>query len=391
MTTVPALLVGLCAWITAIAVGVAIVPRPPVLEGERWFKTILARLLEASGRLDDRAVAWSPLGRLPEVKVGRPELTALPGAPLPGEVALVEALAARATTTARFDLLVQGGVADLRPDRLDPVHDPARHAGPAAAWASIGDEAAAAAIDARHGARWLVLEVPASGAPKLGAELGEPLDLAVTDPRWGEVVPALVRCVEAGGPVAGLAAVCQRWVDAGWCHALHASLWAAVDEADRRPQVVVAASGTAAPALLRVMAADPLLRDRVLAVVMVGGAVGGRLDARGWWGETACRDWLEANFRHETLDVEAVRAVPWVCLAWLDPQLAVPGLPGLPVEHQRLPRPGFVGTGGFLEPREPEVLRVLDLGVLDPAAAGPEVWGALRRVVGLAATALDAG
>jgi hypothetical protein len=147
---------------------------------------------------------------------------------------------------------------------------------------------------------------------------------------------------------------------------------------ERSSRLILATTGDAAPTLLRALAEHVDVRDRVVAVVAIGAAIHGLPDVDGPRGEAVMRDWLEHHFRHEHLDVELVRLVPYVSLAWLAPDVDPPGLVGLPVRAQRFPEPGFVG-------REPPFVEPVDLGVLpaDPSLPVDAVADALRLVVDL--------
>ena len=101
-------------------------------------------------------------------------------------------------------------------------------------------------------------------------------------------------------------------------------------------------------------------------MLAVGAAALGYPGRPGVAGEAVCREWMEARFRHETLDNETFRRVPWCSAQWL--RAAEGGAAGLPVANARWPTPGFVGGGRLLAPREAEVIDVIDLGALDPDA-----------------------
>ena len=118
-------LTGLAATAGLLAAGAAVLiwPRPPALDGERWFKITLASLF--LGELDAkkapesewaerllRFVPYHPAGRLPERKVVQP-LAEPPGARLEGERALQEALRVHQ----------RHGDADQELDDLDRPHE----------------------------------------------------------------------------------------------------------------------------------------------------------------------------------------------------------------------------------------------------------------------------
>ena len=107
--------------------------------------------------------------------------------------------------------------------------------------------------------------------------------------------------------------------------------------------------------ILRGLVLDAGLRDRVRAVVSVGGVLGGRTDEDGPWGEASIRDWMAAWFRHRELDTEAQRSTPYLALQWLDRSADPPGVPGLPLGSARFPEPADEGgLDAYVDP--------LDLG-----------------------------
>jgi hypothetical protein len=351
--TTPPLGVALLALATGVAAAWFASPTPPQLEGERWFKTLLARRLggpdEASRAALRRFVPFHPLGRLVEQKLARPAAASLPGGPLPGERELLDALAVLPDREARWRRLTDASDrALLEPEApLSPDHDARRWLGPSVDGDDV--DAVARAAEERLHARWVLLRgATRPGTPDVGGSIA----------RFAATLPI------DGDPAAGAAALAER-------------LLGLVPERDAAARLIVAAEGEAVQALLRALAEDAGLRDRVVAVVAVGGVVGG-LEGDGPLGVERVHDWLAHHFRHERLDVEVVRLVPYVALGFLDPAVDPPGLPGLPVEAQRFPEPGFVG-------REPPFVEPVDVGVLpaDPALPCDDVAAALRAFVDL--------
>jgi hypothetical protein len=165
-----------------------------------------------------------------------------------------------------------------------------------------------------------------------------------------------------------------------------AELAARTGESGRR--WILLATGEGLPVALRAIHADMALRDRVVAVVSVGGAALGEPARADLAGEASARDWMQQHFRHEALDVEVVRPIPYLSLGWLDPREEPPGAAGLPLVHARFPEPGFVGSGTLFHPKEPEVVRVMDLGALDLDLPGEAVGRAVRAVAVIAAVAM---
>lgn len=330
------------------------IPRPPELEGELWFKRILLRRLRAVGADVRGSVPYHPLGRHVERKLCHPGLEALPGPALPGEEELVAGLAA-IPRTERYGLMFDGGPhADLEP--VAGVQDPSTWLGPGMGWEALDDgtEALAEGAERRRHARWVVVhgEVP-EGTPDVVPAFGE-----------------FAQLLDAGDLNAPGEEVATR---------LATSLLEGLGD-DPSERIIVAGVGTGIIALLRALALAPDLRDRIVAVLSVGGTIGGWEGREGLLAPEVCRDWNEAHFRHELLDVEVVREVPYLCVQWLDPTLEVPGLPGVGVHAARFGEPGFASA-------ESPMIRVVDLGVLPvtPAPVVEEVVGALRLTTALCA------
>jgi hypothetical protein len=325
-------------------------PRTPALDAERWFKVALATLVrgevERGGGSADHfelrvraSVPYHPAGRLPERKVSNPAAAGLPGAALPGELALLEALAQLPDGRARVDRLYrdEAGPAVLLDDpiELGPEHDPARVLGPAATWDAL--------------AAW-----PA--APAFGDTLRAKLAATIVwfAPRAPRG-PSLLAAASAATPI----------VVVPWAERTPAEVATALREAlgDPLGRMVVFAEGEAALQLVRGLADAPDVRDRVAGVVSVGGAIGGLDGEDGAYGAAAARDFLEAKFDQRTLETDLVRRVPYLSIEWWDADAWPPGLPGLPLHHQRFPEPR--ADDG------PEIVEVMDLGPLFPATMPP--------------------
>ncbi len=379
----------------AVAVGVSVVPRPPRLEGERWFKAMLAAAAPSAAG----ALAWHPAVQRVERALGPAELAG------DEDRAVIATLEALPDPDARWGWMRVGAVDRLAAAALGAEHDPRRWLGPRFGWSSVaalgvGDLSLVAEVEARCHARWVVVEgAPRADVPDVAAAWGgERLawSVGLDDPRGRAVGAALRRLFEVGAGVAGPAAWAIAEAAARW-----AGAWATEVAVDglatrlralappERPEarLLVAVTGEGAPMLVRALASDMELRDRVIGVVGVGAAALGYPGCAGPTGEVACREWMEVWFRHEPLDNETFRRVPWCCVQWLRPRAG--GAGGLPVANARWPAPGFVGGGRLLAPREAEVIDVIDLGALDPDAPVPPTTLAavLRAHVALQARA----
>ncbi len=343
---------GLVVTASALAAAVGWVqwPRPPELDGERWFKVMIATLLrgrvEADGGSPDaweeavlRWVPYHPAGRLPERKASNPVAAAMPDLAMDGEVALLEQLARFDDGLARFRWMYLddevGAVARLAdPADLGEAYDPATTLGPGASWDSLAawgaatDDAFARAALRAADATWVLVEgradrqVGPSVLPSLQEVLGD----------------AAVRIPYDDGDVASLGAALHERASAG-----------------QRLVAVAEEAGTVR--LLRALLAQAEVRDQLLAVVSVGGAVMGRADEEGVLGRATCRDWMEAHFGQHDFDTDVVRLTPYFSVQWLDPVAWPPGVSGLPLECQR-----------FVEPHErgatATTVEVVDLGPL---------------------------
>lgn len=347
---------------TSVALAVVQWPRPPALDGERWFKIALATLLrgqiEASeqgaaewAEVVRRFVPYHPAGRLPERKVSNP-VTLRPTAALPGEIALVEA--------------------------LDQIQVPAER------WARLYDDEAA--LEAR-------LTDP--------AELGEAYDPRTTLgsgadwealAAWGGGQPGILEALERAMPATWVL-VKGREGQLGGPTILPAlaAAWASTEVLDGDPSAVrrrleqLAEAGTSmvlvgeeagVTAILDLLADNLAVRDRTLAVVSVGGVIGGKPAEKGRLSVAARQDWLQAHFNQRTLETEVVRLTPYFSVQWLDRTAWPPGVHGQPIEHARFPEPSDHGATAT-------TTEVVDLGVLpaDEELPTDQVARALLAVV----------
>lgn len=399
------LMIAWAALAVALLAGWFAVPRPPKLEGERWFKAMLDERLRSIGVAEGerrRWVPYHPAGRLIERKLAHPGLAAIDGAPLEGEQALVQAWAALPTVAARHASWVTGGDrTGLAPAALGPEHDPSRWLGPGHGWGRLADGVGAAAVveaaEARQDARWVWVD--GGGSPALAPRAAR---FATVVPwwwglqadgfgaalaAWGEALRGLRGAEVMWTSWEAVRQVAERLGEAQVALAadgVRRRLWAAVEGAPASRRLLVGADGVGTTLVLRALVADMDLRDRVVAVLSVGGWIGGLPDLPGPCGEGRCKDWLDAWFRHELLDTEVIRQIPYLSVQWLDGAESPPGAGGLPVGAARFPEPQFVG-GRFLQPKEAPTVEVVDLGALSPDPALPldEVLTALRLVSAL--------
>jgi hypothetical protein len=398
MTSALYVAVALSAAVLFVLSAIAVVPRPPELAAEALFKALLIQALGGDAPAAAR-VAWHPLGRLPERKIARPNAEATPGTPLVGEVELLRALAALPDAPARWAALRGEGRALLDPDAALPEdHRPARWLGNGATWRSVVAPGGLADAEARHGLGWVrVSGSPRAGVPDLGGAFTDAAEVAWCQALAGDdgaraagAVVATLRAALAVPGGAALAAevarVSRAALEAAIVGVVGAEL--AVRTADPARRWILLATGEGLPVALRALHADMALRDRIVAVVSVGGAALGDPSRADLAGEAAARDWMDAHFRHESLDVEVVRPVPYLSVGWLDPRVEPPGAAGLPLVHARFPEPGYVGSGTLFHPKEPEVVRGMDLGALDLDLPGEAVGRALRATAVIAVVAM---
>jgi hypothetical protein len=344
--------------VVAVAAGWVGRARPIVLDSERLFKVALAtglrvRVEGAGGGAEDwasavvRFVPYHPAGRDPARKVMTPGAETWSGPALPGERALLEALAKRPDVPGRWQRMFDEDEVALAarlddPADLGPTWDPAAWLGPGLSWDGVGawvaggDGPVGEAVSRRIGAaRWVIVD-GAPGLPELGRALGSEL---------GARVAAVVPFDDDFDTMR--LAVAKALADA------------APTVADR---LFLVASGLAVQPLLAALADAPDARDRLSAVLLLHPAMAGDPGRDGPFGEVACRDRVAGAWRHATLDVERMVARPWFAMQWLDRSTSPPSAGGLPLVTASLPVPS--DEGGL----EASVLR-LELG---PLAADPE-------------------
>lgn len=331
---------GLETIVEVAALGLAIwaasrsVPRPPALDWERLFKTTLLALglgeherqgltgHPAAQALADlrAALLFNPAGgERPELKLLDPASAPIPVPPHPGERALVEALQKVPEIAPRFQRMYLGDEAAERellqdPDALGPDYHPSR-LGAGLDWAQLGawSEATQQALARRLGPVILV---------DLGGDLG-----------------ALARELTPGLRAASADPTLEP--DKLAEHLL--SL--APASSDR---LALLAAGNAVLPALKAMVASMVLRDRVVAVISVGGRV---RDGEG------ARAWLGAHFTHEALEPELNRAIPFAAVVGVDPRAPVSKEAPDTWENQRFPVPAPSPSGR-------DAIQCIDLGPL---------------------------
>ncbi len=325
MTDPGTLLVASLALGTALAAVVAHVPWPRKLDAARVFKAALQ--LRAPAEL----APWHPLAAFPEQKVALPVAWLPSNDALPGELEHVRSLVSLPMEE-RWVALHRG----VSPRPFPPTEDPA-------VWLGATWEALVAGADTQEPHRqWVVFRDEPSLAPALDFQALDAVDVAWTD-----------------GP-------------------LEARLSAVFDILDTRAQdpakrFVLVGEGRAIHLLLRALAAEDGLRDRVEAVISAGGAIHG-CEEDGPFGVTEVADWLEHWFQHNRLDTEAFAPIPYVAFQWVAAAAPEPGLVGLPMRRARFPtsRPPN---------RIHQAIDAHDLGPVDVRCPPDAVVAALRVVV----------
>jgi hypothetical protein len=320
------LLVELAAAGLAIWAAILSLPRPPTLDWQRLFKVSLATLLRGELEASDgereeweasvaALVLYHPAGRDPEQKLTDPDPATLLTPALPGERALVEALAALPDPTSRWVRMY----ADNEQTRDALLSDPSE----------LGDDYSARAIFGAE-ADW---EGVAAWSEGVLAGLTRKLSHVVVAGAGGTLGATMA--AEAGLRGATLP-------PEGAEEALAALLEQPSD------RLVLVLQNDAVLPLLTLLHAEAGLRDRVLVVLSVGGDITTSPEASAWMAD---------NFVHDAMDTELNRQTAYASVQVVDPaQLgAAPDFSG-----QRWPVPPETATG-----RAP--IAVVDLGVIVPA------------------------
>ncbi len=328
----------------------------PSLDAEPFFKTALTQVLlgqvEAAEQNSDAwvervldQVPYHPAGRLPEKKVTN---TGLVGAPAyrEGEAALIDGLKKLPDLQARWRWMYREDPAGLTArfddpvDTLGPEYDPAARLGGGLGWPAVvgWGRGESGVVDAlrrqieQRSVRWALVE-----------GRGESRVVAALD----ALLPASQRFAWPEGPVESALSDQQD--------ALEDTLAQWMDDPSARFVLVGEEAGI--QTVLRLMNAKAALRDRVLAVVSVGGTLQGSADEGGPLSDVALTDWMGAHFTHHEMDTEITRKTPYFCAQWLDVSADPPGGRGLEVWQARFPPPKA-------ESMTQEFVDVRDLGVL---------------------------
>jgi len=322
--------VGLAAWAAWLSTG-----RPPTLDWQRLFKTALSTglygevIAASGGRADwERAVVtlvpYHPAARDEPARLSAPDLETIPTPALPGERALVESLQGLSTPAERFARMFSDNEATrdalmTDPSSLGAAFDPVGAIGVGADWEAIS--------------------------------------------KWGEPVRSgLVRSLShivLVGVGSDLAGVMAAQIGSRGLRLEAEGLIDALDTALESPsdRLVLIGEGAGIQVIIRAMHAHPGLRDRVLAVISLGGQITQTDEQKLWMAE---------NFTQPAMDTELNRSTPYLSAVLVDAHdpLAVDW------EAQRWPNPPPDRTG-----RTP--IQPVDLGPL------PAVW-LTERAEGLA-------
>ncbi|MEZ4322731.1 MAG: hypothetical protein R3F61_35010 [Myxococcota bacterium] len=346
----------------SFAIGWLSWPRETDIEGERLFKVVLATLLRgrveaAGGEVDDwrRAVIASapyhPAGRFPEAKVTGVGRAGLP-ASIEGEQALMAALDGLPDLAARWRFLYDEDEVGLAvrlddPIELGPSYDPGVKLGTTAGWSALADWGA--------GESTAFPEVLARRSNAVWVLVGGTRDEPVLD-ALEALVPRVVRVPVDPADVLDTEALERA---------------AAEVMRDPTERLVLVGAEAGIQAVLRLMVARAPLRDRVLAVLSIGGVLVGDPDDDGPLGALRLTDWMEAHFTHHELDTEMTRKTPYFCVQWLDRSTEPPSGRGQ-----------VLGRGRFPQPRSEALtqdhVEVVDLGVVfdgtDPELLARGLW-----------------
>lgn len=323
--------VELLVLVLALAATWLSVRSSPELDWERLWKTILATCIrgqveQAGG---DQEAWWArlavvpfhPAGRMAYDKLYRPSISAIPVPAMPGEQALVESLVGIEQPLARADFMFRQSEAARDalmsdPELLGPAYAPSRAMPPKVGW----DDVAAWDADLQRAITRRMHDVV---VVVVGMETG-PLMEAV--------------------PHGAVVAVEQVSLDGLTAHL----------EQDHQ-RLVIVTRGDAVSDVTRLLHGEPLLRDRVLAVISLGGAIQG----------SANKDWMDDNFQHLAFDTELNRRTLYMAVS-------DPGETFEDASDQCFPTPPVPPSGWA--PIESVDLGPLPLDEQDPEVLSRALW-----------------
>ena len=317
-----------------IAAGLSLRSAPP-LDWERLFKVALATVIrgdvEASGGSQEQwwanlegVVPYHPAGRTPEDKLQSPNLESVAVPALEGERALVAALEKQSSPVERWAVMYEGEASQdaLLSDPMDlgQAYDPSTVLAPNLGWDAIAGwtDGVQAALSRRLSDVVVLV---------IGGDFADSLSQAVPHARVQAIVPAAADIL---GP------------------ALLATL---VGPADR---AVILAGGTDVRPVIQAMHGDPALRDRVLSVISMGGALTG--------------EWMQMNFTHAGMDTELNRATSYMDVVDVDPEDPL----ATAWSDQRFVQPEALPSGW--SPIERVGLGPLPLPRQDPVVLARAIW-----------------
>ena len=351
MTEPLTLCVAACALLLAIAIGILRRPRLPALDGERWFKTFLSTMLrgkvdgdggtaETWERMVHRYTTYHPAARRPEEMVEDPAHYEFTEPELEGQRALVERLGRMKDVASRWAFLfvdeehgVMTRLAD--PQELGDNYAPSTWLGPECTWERIADSAVSGKELARHLSR--------AGEPRwgvVGDEQAHPIHQRVKSNLLAELQDMAWE-VKWSGETDPVETVVSDF----------ASKTRAVSD-----RFVAVGIGRGAFLLLRALESDPGLRDRVLAIVAIGGDFMGQAE-EGLFETSKVQAFMKESFNYQSMDTELARETTCFSLSWWDRVSEPPGLPNQPIAASRFPDPdhGLTPVKGLVR---------VDLGLL---------------------------
>lgn len=270
------------------------ITRPPALDWRHLFKLSLATVLRGEVEAQDGdAAAWAallalwvpynPAGRSPEQKLSAPDPDDIPPPALDGERALVQRLAALPDPAARWVAMYVDNerVRDALmsdPDELGEDYNPQHALGAEASW--------------NHIAAW---------GSALHERLKRRFDHVVTVSLGGTFADAM-------GAASALRTTALETLpeeEGALQEQLHALLPTLSD------RLVLILEANSAPTALRLLRADELLRDRIIAIVSLGAALQGTDEQKAW---------MEKNFTQDGMSTEINRATPYFSVQLVDPR-----------------------------------------------------------------------